>query len=57
MEQPSTEETIAFFAQLVLASIWAATGRGLLSIPFLLMALVIRGPHWVRLLKRAMRKQ
>lgn len=57
MERPSTEETIAFWAQLVLANIWIAAGRHLLSIPFILMALAIRGPYWMRLLKQVMRKQ
>jgi hypothetical protein len=52
MGHPSTEETIAFWAQILLANIRIAAGSGLWPIPFLLMALAIRGPYWLRLLKR-----
>ncbi len=52
MEQPTTRDDIAFWAQLVLANVWIAANQGLWAIPFLVMALAIRGPYWLRLLKR-----
>lgn len=52
MEQPTTGDDVAFWAQLVLANVWIAAGDGLWGIPFLVMALAIRGPYWLRLLKR-----
>lgn len=52
MEQPTTGDDIAFWAQLVLANVWIAAGNGLFAIPFLVMALAVRGPYWLRMLKR-----
>ncbi|MGL4651581.1 MAG: hypothetical protein ACRC1H_19395 [Caldilineaceae bacterium] len=52
MDQPTTGDDIAFWAQLVLANVWIAEGQGLWGIPFVVMALAIRGPYWLLLLKR-----
>lgn len=52
MEQPTAGDDMAFWAQLALANVWGAAGYWLLSIPFLVMALAIRGPSWLRMLKR-----
>jgi hypothetical protein len=49
MEQPDTKDTIAYWANLVIANIWIATGDAMWAIPFLLMALVIRWPYWWRM--------
>lgn len=52
MDQPTTGDDIAFWTQLVIANVWIAAGRGLWGVPFLVMALVIRAPYWLRMLKR-----
>ena len=52
MEQPTTGDDVAFWAQLVLANVWIAAGDWLCGITFLVMALAIRGPYWLRMLKR-----
>jgi len=50
---PTTGEDITFWAQIVLANVWAASADGgWLPILFLLIALAIRAPYWVRLWQR-----
>lgn len=52
MEHPTTSEDIAFWAQLVLANVWLASGAKWWAVPFMLMALGLRLPYWLRAWKR-----
>jgi hypothetical protein len=52
MEHPTTAEDVAFWAQLVLANTWLASESRLWAVPFLLIALALRLPYWLRAWKR-----
>ena len=52
MDQSTTSDNIAFWAQLVLANVWIASDKPWMALPYILMALAIRAPYWLRLLKR-----
>lgn len=52
MDQSTTSDDIAFWSQLVLANVWIASDKPWMALPYILMALAIRAPYWLRLLKR-----
>jgi hypothetical protein len=52
MEQPTTSDDIAFWAHLVLANVWIASPQPWCAVPYIVMALAIRLPYWLRLVKR-----
>ena len=52
MDQSTTSDDIAFWSQLVLANVWIASDKPWSALPYILMALAIRAPYWLRLLKR-----
>ena len=54
MEQPTDHEDRAFWGFLVIAQIWAATGRGWwLAAPWLVLCVWVRAPYWFKWLKKA----
>ncbi len=52
MKHPTTVEDVAFWAQLVLANVWLASGAKWWALPFILMALALRLPYWLRAWRR-----
>ena len=53
MGNPTTAEDMAFWAQIVLANVWLASESRWWALPFILMALALRLPYWLRAWKRA----
>jgi hypothetical protein len=49
---PTTAEDMAFWAQIVLANVWLASESRWWALPFILMALALRLPYWLRAWKR-----
>jgi hypothetical protein len=52
MERPTTSEEVVFWTQLVLANVWLAADAKWLALPYIVMALAIRLPYWLRVWKR-----
>ena len=48
----STSKDIAFWACIVISNIWGSSSRSIWNmVPWIVMALAIRGPYWVSALK------
>lgn len=52
-KQPSDQEDRAFWALLVIAQLWAATGHGWLAAPWLALCIWVRAPFWFNWWKKA----
>jgi hypothetical protein len=47
-ESPTISHEVAFWALLIQANVWIAVGPRWVAVPYMLMALKVRLPYWLR---------